>query len=832
MPQNTGDRGFGYIFVFGVNSILMKREFNLILILVVVFVGINALFYFQILNKQLDFQTNLLERQVQICGNTIEQEGQRFENELNSIPYESDFTRLFTDEEIRQTGSVNLQKLYTGYRDLINKITVYDNENNVYSLIIDNKGNFVSDYYESQRQTALNDRDLLIQSNGKHQLTIPGFDEAGVVRSNIVVDLNYTRFIDAIFDRYGLEGMMWQWLVSDEGELISGVDETVEVPVSDLRKVGAEVLEINEGSFVHTITVDSVLTQVVSAYYPVRLVRQDLGIVFSIKTDLFLQSIVIKFIIVSVSSILLLGVFVYIRIRMGRRRSSGSGSKGVSEDSLLAILDLLPFGLIFVNPDGMIRTMNLAARQLVLPEGSDGRPPYQDLGLDAAPGSLDDAIYRRTFGPGVLLRHHLKFSFHDVYKMEWEEDISGVKTRIVLLIDVSEVENARTHRKLSEEEKAGLLSGTTKEIISEIDRIKDLFSGEMDKKGLGAIETLGEQIRRSVDLSGRQAVHAVSEDVPFSLSTEINRVLDPTREENPELSILVKVWDDVPDKIAGNLTLIVDSLKKLVENAVNTTKEGRVLISCSRIETNSGILGLQFSVEDTGEGMEQPGLEAVINDLYSGRIDPKSERDPFRLMLATVKRNAELMGGRFRFGSPSTISTNSDCPGFHCSFNVNVYPGENINENLVFKGVNSTEQVKCLVLSQQKETENEGLNFLEETGINPGQLVFREENTDSLFSLVAEKASSHHLLLVIHSPLQDGFALAEGLIRRGLNDGLILVVLSTDRDIQNSVIARNSAIDYYIEEPFGPHWFSDILSAHFPDIKGYGSGTSAGSEKQ
>ena len=110
----------------------MNKEFFLILFSVFLFVAVNTIFYFQILNRQLDFQTELLTRQTQICGNTIEQEGQMFENELNSIPYQNDFTRLFTDEEIKQSGSVNLQKLYTGYSELIDKITVYDNFNNVY----------------------------------------------------------------------------------------------------------------------------------------------------------------------------------------------------------------------------------------------------------------------------------------------------------------------------------------------------------------------------------------------------------------------------------------------------------------------------------------------------------------------------------------------------------------------------------------------------------------------------------------------------------------------------------------------------------------------------
>ena len=114
----------------------MNKTFFLILISVFLFIGINTIFYFTIYNQQLDFQTELLFRQISLCGNTIEQEGQRFENELNSIPYQDDFSKLFSDEDIKERGAINLRKLFTGYSQLINKITVFDNHNNLQPPLI------------------------------------------------------------------------------------------------------------------------------------------------------------------------------------------------------------------------------------------------------------------------------------------------------------------------------------------------------------------------------------------------------------------------------------------------------------------------------------------------------------------------------------------------------------------------------------------------------------------------------------------------------------------------------------------------------------------------
>ena len=280
----------------------MNRTFLIILISIFLFIGINTIFYFTIFNQQLDFQTDLLARQTRLCGSTIEQGGMNFENELNAIPFADDFSELFTNTEIRERGAENLQKLYTRNSELINKITVFNNENNVYSLILDRKGYFVTDYYESQEQTILRERDELIFDQDKFFLSIPDFDENGIVRSNIVVEINFTLYVNSIFEKYRLENTIWQWMVSDAGELIATAETNLNIPLNDLKRIGSDVIKGEESSMVHSIDVEGSPTRVVSVYYPIRLVKRDLGIIFSIKADLFLRSILIKFSIISIFS--------------------------------------------------------------------------------------------------------------------------------------------------------------------------------------------------------------------------------------------------------------------------------------------------------------------------------------------------------------------------------------------------------------------------------------------------------------------------------------------------------------------------------------------------
>ncbi|MCK5461944.1 MAG: hypothetical protein KAI95_02975 [Bacteroidales bacterium] len=269
-----------------------------------------------------------------------------FENELNAIPFADDFSELFTNVEIRERGAENLQKLYTRNSELINKITVFDNENNVYSLILDRKGDFVTDYYESQEQTILRERDELIFDQDKFSLSIPDFDENGVVRSNIVVEINFTLYVNSIFEKYRLENTMWQWMVTNSGELIATAETNLNIPPNDLKRIGSDVIKGEESSMVHSIDIEGSPTRVVSVYYPIRLVKRDLGIIFSIKTDLFLRSIIIKFSIISLFSLALLALLLYIYFTVFRVRSETVRRKRVSEIALVKTLDSLPVGII------------------------------------------------------------------------------------------------------------------------------------------------------------------------------------------------------------------------------------------------------------------------------------------------------------------------------------------------------------------------------------------------------------------------------------------------------------------------------------------------------
>jgi len=810
----------------------MKKTYLIILISSIAFIAINTIFYFTIYNQQLDFQTGLLTRQTLLCGSGIEQDGQNFENELNYIPFADDFSRLFTDDGVRERGAENLQKLITKYSTLIRKVTVFDNNNNVYSLILDLKKNFVSDYYEAQHQPELRERDQLIIEDDKYLLSIPDFDDNGIVRSNIEIDLDYESFINSVFEKYLLEETTWPWLVSENGELLASAGKNIQISHGDLSKVAKNILEGTEGWMTHSILVDSTAAKVVSVYYPIRLVKRDLAIVFSMKTDIFLRTIIIKFVIITICSIVLLALLLFVHFRVVKVKSDSDFTQRISEESLRKTMDALPLGLILSDPGGDIRLMNLSARELLFKDPAVSYQQYGigDLGLEAVQGIADDLFYRRFLGQGEIVRINRGKGNVYLFKREWTLQIGNVDTIVLLLFDISVLEKTGNLNRVAKRAKNELLLSMKEEIDVPSDHIREALANLKGHKLNASQNELVESIQKSQDLlcnliqvfadfSRQDANSVVLEEIPFSMCGEINMALEPFRAiaNGTNSSIITKIRNEVPDRVIGDPFRLRKLISGLVETSLELTDDGRILVSAEILEHSPDLIKIQFQVEDTGKGLDVDEIEKLIGlpDGQETVIPDSLERVVLRL--AVARQHAELMKGQLWLESPSSISTNPESPGVKFSFTIEVKSES--RSTIHFSGIKQYSDIYFLVLSQKKDSPEAGqFKLLGDMGLNLKYLIYRADNMDSVVDLVREKSADTHLLLIIDSPEENGFDLAEKLHESLDNQDLISILFSSNPSAKNLEKSRKLGIHYYLEGAFESHLLYEIIASHFPEI--------------
>ena len=806
----------------------MNRSFFIILISIVLFIGINTVFYFTIFNQQLDFQTDLLTRQTRLCGSTIEQDGLNFENELNAIPFADDFSNLFNDEEVRERGTENLQKLYARHSDLINKITVFDNQNNVYSLILDNKGNFVTDYYESQEQTDLRDRDELIYDQAKYAFSIPDFDQEGIVRSNIVADINFTRFVNSIFDKYRLENTLWQWMVTAEGELIATAESDLDIPANDLKRIGSYIKSGEENSMVHAIGVDGTSTRVVSVYYPIRLVKRDLGIIFSIKADLFLRSIIIKFIVISLFSLILISILLYIYFMVFRVRSESVRRRRVSEIALIRTLDSLPVGIVLSEPNGSIRVMNSLAREWTMEDPKD--PPenktLDELGLNAE--GTTDALYTRAFGPGnMILLQHDTF-VRQLYKREWLTEINQVETNITLLLDISEFEKSRNLEKIAQLAKSELLENMSHEVAGPVGQLRDAVDilekeGRQGKLADTSIilkkttDLLSNQITSIIDFATQDAEKVIMEEIPFFLKDEIDLALQPYKSiaAQNNSSIITKIRDDIPERLIGDPFRLRQIFDNLLENSIEQTRTGRILISAEAIEHHDEYLVLQFQIDDTGLGLPPDIIDKFINH-QGNALDLKAKGFKEKeLRIAIALQHINLLRGQLWIESPSSISTDPDFPGTKYAFTVEVLEGPRPKEKAGLPDQKAPDArvidpgISILLAEDNIFNRKLAQNLFKSLGFE----IDQAENGLEAVRMAGEK-SYDVIFMDLLMPEMDGLQAIAEIRKLGIDAPVIAVTAVENPDTRNA--AEALGIEDYLVKPATIEQIKEILLRTFP----------------
>lgn len=809
----------------------MNRTFFIILISIFLFIGINTVFYFTIFNQQLDFQTDLLTRQTHLCGSTIEQGGLNFENELNAIPFADDFNELFTQEDIRERGSENLQRLYTRYSELINKITVFDNENNVYSLILDRKGNFVTDYYESQEQTILRERDELLFDQEKFSLLIPDFDENGVVRSNIIVDVNFTQFVNSIFEKYRLENTMWQWMVTDAGELIATAETNLDIPANDTKKIGTQVLQGDEGSMVHSITVEGSHTKVVSVYYPVRLVKRDLGIIFSIKTDLFLRSIIIKFSIITILSLALLALLFYIYFTVFRVKSETVRRRRVSEVALVKTLDSLPVGIILSEPNGAIRVMNNTAREWIIndPKDSPENKSLHELYLEKQENGTDDTLYIRAFGPGEVYKSQSDSMIRQLYKRELHTEINQVETNISLLFDITEFEKVRNLEKIAQLAKTELLQSMNHETAGPLSQLrkavdileKESLKGKLKETALVLKKTtdlLSNQITSILDFSTQDAEKVVMGKIPFSLKEEIDLAIQPFKSiaAQTNSSIITKVRNDMPDRLIGDPFRLRQILYNLVESSIEQSRGGRILISAETIEDHDEYLVIQFHIDDTGIGLPQYIIDKFIN--HQGNTLDLSGKgfEENELRIAIALQHINLLKGQLWIESPSDITSDPDKPGTKYSFTIETLvsppkekeldssiPGKTPKERVI------NSEISILLVEDNIFNRKLAQNLFKSLGFE----IDLAENGKEAVKIVSEK-SYDIIFMDMLMPEMDGLQAITEIRKLGIEVPVVAVTAVENPDTRKT--AEALGVEDYLLKPATTDQIKEILIRTFP----------------
>jgi signal transduction histidine kinase/CheY-like chemotaxis protein len=815
----------------------MKRVNTIAAFILAALLLMNVFSFLNINRRFISFLSTSIEKQVNLCGTYMEGELEEFESDLNRLLFDYQFSSIFNDIEELERSKQSMQVFYSKYRDLITNVFIFDNNKNYFGLYINDRDIFVIDTFPRQRQMPLSPRDKVERKGSTYLYHYPYFDN-DQVSGNIIVEVDFNSFAEKIFSFYPLgRTVSWQWILNSEGEILSNTfPEKIEV---DLLSVIADSIDMfSSGSIDHRfIFSDGNPSKVRSAYFPLSIFNQGLGIVFTASQSNFNRFFIYQNLLVSILAFCIaLSLIIYLLLIIGKRTRSQETLK-MSEIVFRQIIEKFPVGILILDGDDIIRNINYAAQQMMFVGkkdkliGQDFKKQFLVSNKYLLADSIDsvdssDYLYYEKDGIETV-----------IFRIEQSTRIGGEQLKLIALIDVSSIERSRKREVAANKAKSDFLASMSHEIRTPMNGILGMVESLLNSKLPESTSEKVKIIKKSSDLlmtiindildfSKIEAGKMMLEEIPFIMREEVSLVMELFRPlaEEKGLKIDFEIATSVPDKLIGDPFRLRQVISNLVSNAIKFTEKGRILLGAELTENYKGKMQLLFWVEDTGIGIPQDKISSIFGSYSQSQGSVSRKFGGTGLGTAISKQLVELMNGEIWVESPSRISTSDDLPGSRFSFTIEVYSNEKIQKALKLDGISQLNQITVLFLTKEPNPEKNSINkLLHQFGVNIVTKIYQDSTIDTVIHHLNTKKELYQLLIIADKNNLEGFALANRLKEEGLMSYFPSIMVCNNDQAGNYKISKKLEIDYYIIDPFESKEVFDILNEIFTGLKDQGS---------
>ena len=151
-----------------------------------------------------------------------------------------------------------------------------------------------------------------------------------------------------------------------------------------------------------------------------------------------------------------------------------------------------------------------------------------------------------------------------------------------------------------------------------------------------------------LDFSKIEAGKITLESIPFDLRQLIKQLLAileiKARERNNSLKFLLD--SDIPDFVQGDPVRLSQILNNLIGNALKFTENGSIKLSIEVVAQEAERVFLEFTITDTGIGIQQDKLTSIFEKFTQGSNDTTRRFGGTGLGLSIVKELVEIQGGK------------------------------------------------------------------------------------------------------------------------------------------------------------------------------------------
>ncbi len=814
----------------------MKKIYYLLSIIIILTIGLNFILIKRAKSTQVNFQKDFLFEQTQLCGNFVEKAIKDYESDLTRIIFKhiNEIYQIFDSPDAMFYISRDLEGFYAKYRNLISSISVYDNQNKFLGLYINERDDFVVDTFARQSANELEPRDIIVAKGGNYLSHFPFF-ENNVLKGNIVVEINFQKYINTVFQLYRIKNFQWQWLVNTDGEIIF-TNNLRKIEISDIQTIADSIFNEVEGITEHVYVEEEQGYRIISAYYPLNVINHDLGIVFTLNKEnisqVFLKT---NSLIDLINYCVFIGIIIllFVKIVANTREEKGFQSKLIE---LKMIIEHFPTGIMVRDKNGIIKMINKNGQKLLFSDkdedliGKNFNEKFLVSNKYLLESEKDSSYDSEHF------IHYLKEGNEVViYRKDDMKLVAGEEYNITALIDVSPLEKSRKQESAANQAKSDFLAQMSHEIRTSMNGIigmtENLLLGKLPKSQREDLEIIRKSadllliiINDILDFSKIEAGKMMLEEIPFSLSEELKISLELFKHlaEEKNLKMSVEIKPEISDLLIGDPFRLRQVISNLLSNAIKFTSEGQIRVGVDLIEKYNQRVTLLFSVEDTGIGVS-PDKRDTIFGQYDQAGDSTSRKfGGTGLGITISKQLVEMMNGEIYVESPSTLKNNK-FPGTKFSFTIEALSDEKLDKEFDHHLINNLPQVTALILSKKKDKTDQIHKTLDSFGINYIYREYTDATIDSVIYHIEQKSGLYQLIIIKDKVDNDGFSLALQLKENKISFKYPIVMISSNDQQGNYKKCKNLLVDYYLIQPYDNHEILKILKETFPSIENISS---------
>ena len=811
----------------------MKRILILVYSAFLLIIIGNYIFYKSLYSRQIKYIVELLDRQVQIVGLTVDSTNNGFVSDFNRIGYSEDLSTFFTNPQNQTLAKEKMKSFFSKYDDFVTGIKLFDNNKNEFTLKRDDSGDWLEQPYTLHSQAEIIRVEKPVRENNKYSYYLPVINkDTKQIIGNIVATVDYRKYFRSLFSEFNLKDYQWQWVVSDSGEIVFDNNQNA-VIYSDLDKITRGMAAGSVENITQNATINNVQEILLSSFYSTQLLSRDLGIVFSAPTSRFHSYILRNSLLIVLGTLILIQIIIFLFLRYNKNQKNEMERLKTSEKMLFKLIEEMPVGVIIHNKNReIIKANKVAAAQYsytsevemkgkIFHESSlPGESDYysQNFGGTFKPDQF--VIIKKEIGEIVLYRNTIRIMF------------LGEEATMEVLIDVTMLESARKKEEKANEAKSEFLARMSYELRTPLNGIigmtdvlsKFYLSAEVkDIVGLlhRSTEVLLSIINDILDFSRIESGNLILDEFPFDLREEINYCSDLARTSvaasDVKFSYLVE--DNVPESIIGDPFRLRQILTNLINHSISNTEKGEIRLTCFQKSNKDGIITLEFDLLDTGRSFDKASLKKIFGDFLNIESRKIKTNDDSEFGTILANQLVKLMGGELDAVSPSGLLGDQ---GTRISFTILTYSNDKPVKELNLENIKTFEKIRTLVITGNQTRDEEILGALHRMGLSITVTTFQRSTVSQIKANMNFTDDKYNLVVIFDDDEFNGFEAARAIWESRLSPYFILLMISTNDKRGNYLNCITLGIDYYLIKPFDVTELLDIIKNSFPFLEDRG----------